>query len=52
MTNSPDRAGNRGQYLKPYGTFFGSESADKVADSSAWITSYEPFQNSFSFGAW
>lgn len=51
MTNSPDRAGNRGQYLKPYGTFFGSESAGKVADSSAWVTSYESFQNSFSIGA-
>ncbi|MEM6379658.1 MAG: MAC/perforin domain-containing protein, partial [Bacteroidota bacterium] len=51
MTNSPDRAGNRGQYLKPYGTFFGSESAGRVADSSAWVTSYKSFQNSFNISA-
>ncbi len=51
MTNSPERAGNRGQYMKPYGTYFGSENAGIVADSSAWITSYKTFQNSFNIAA-
>ncbi|MEL6851848.1 MAG: MAC/perforin domain-containing protein, partial [Bacteroidota bacterium] len=51
MTTSPERAGNSAQYLKPYGTFFGSESSGEVSDSSAWITSYESFQKSFNVGA-
>ena len=51
MTNSLQRAGNHSQYLKPYGCFFGSENAGKVADSSSWVTTYEQFRNSFSVGA-
>lgn len=50
ITNSPDRAGNHSQYLKPYGVFFGSANSGSVVDSSSWITNYRHFSNSFSVG--
>jgi len=48
LTNSGDRAGNKGQYIKPFGSRFNSISSGNTADSSSWVTSYRQFANSFS----
>lgn len=47
LTNSPERSGNKGQYVKPYGTQFNSISAGSNIDSNAWVSSYQSFANSF-----
>ncbi|WP_083467651.1 MAC/perforin domain-containing protein [Croceitalea dokdonensis] len=47
VTNSPARAGNKNQYLKPFGSEFYSANAGSVADSTSWVTSYQQFTNSF-----
>lgn len=50
ITNSPARAGNKNQYLKPFGTYFGSANAGAVVDSTSWVTNYQQFTNSFNIG--
>lgn len=50
ITNSPARAGNNSQYLKPFGSTFGSANSGAVVDSSSWVSSYQQFTNSFSLG--
>jgi len=47
LTNSGERAGNKGQYIKPFGSKFNSISSGNTEDSSSWITSYRQFANSF-----
>ena len=51
VTNSSERAGNKAQYLKPYGTNFGSVNSGSDVDSSSWVTSYQTFANSFAVNA-
>jgi hypothetical protein len=51
VTNSSERAGNKAQYLKPYGTNFGSVNSGSDVDSSSWVTSYQTFANSFAVSA-
>jgi hypothetical protein len=51
ITNSSERAGNKAQYLKPYGTNFGSVNSGSDVDSSSWVTSYQTFANSFAVNA-
>ncbi len=50
VTNSPARAGNKNQYLKPFGSTFASANSGSVVDSSSWVSSYQQFTNSFSIG--
>ena len=50
VTNSPARAGNKNQYLKPFGSSFASANSGSVVDSSSWVSSYQQFTNSFSLG--
>jgi MAC/Perforin domain/Jacalin-like lectin domain len=47
LTNSGDRAGNTGQYIKPYGSRFNAISSGSDVDSNAWVSSYKSFANSF-----
>lgn len=47
ITNSPDRAGNKNQYLKPFGSEFYSSNSGSVVDSTSWVSSYQQFTNSF-----
>lgn len=51
VTNSGERAGNKAQYLKPFGAEFGSVNSGNDVDSSSWVTSYRSFANSFSVSA-
>lgn len=51
VTNSSERAGNKAQYLKPFGTNFGSVNSGSDLDSSSWVTSYQTFANSFAVNA-
>jgi len=51
VTNSSERAGNKAQYLKPFGTNFGSVNSGSDLDSSSWVTSYQTFANSFAVSA-
>jgi|GEM_PF-1537101 len=46
-TNSQERAGNEGQYIKPFGTRFNSINSGSNVDSNSWVSSYRSFANSF-----
>ncbi|MEO6453020.1 MAG: MAC/perforin domain-containing protein [Ginsengibacter sp.] len=50
ITNSGERAGNEAQYLKPFGTMFGSVNSGNDIDSSSWVESYKSFTNTFNVG--
>lgn len=50
VTNSPARAGNKNQYLKPFGSEFYSANSGSNIDSTSWVRSYQQFTNSFNIG--
>ncbi len=50
VSNSSERAGNKNQFLKPFGTEFGSVNSGSDLDSSSWVASYKSFTNSFNIG--
>lgn len=47
VTSSSKRAGNNNQYLKPYGSFFGSSNSGERSEESKWIHNYRDFSSSF-----
>jgi hypothetical protein len=47
VTSSSKRAGNNNQYLKPYGSFFGSSNSGERSEESKWVHNYRDFSSSF-----